>query len=185
MNHVDPVPHNAIALLDRPGRAAKTMAASRRELSRVVWRSNENVFGSGRGTLILELVDDAGWATAAQHSDGHAVTVAVDHMTFSSPVWPGDVVVATAQVEGTGNTSMDIGVYVSAQRRHGGCGEPEPVAEAHLVFVAVDEHGTPRPVPAVRPETAKERARCAAAAVRAEHRQAMRTALRALPGPRS
>ncbi|PPK64094.1 acyl-CoA hydrolase [Actinokineospora auranticolor] len=161
------------------------MGYSRCELSRVIWRSNENMFGSGKGTLILELVDDVAWASAARHCDGHAVTVAVQDMTFFAPVWAGDIVTASAQVEGTGRTSMDIGVHVSARRGFGG-GEPVQVAEAHLVFVAVDDDGAPRAVRPVHPETDAEYARHRAVAIRREHGRALRAALAevALPTPR-
>ncbi len=163
----------------------KTMGSSRCELSRVIWRSNENMFGSGKGTLVLELVDDVAWASAARHSDGHAVTVSVEDMTFFAPVWAGDIVTAYAQVEGTGRTSMEIGVHVSARRCHGPS-EPEPVAEAHLVFVAVDDDGAPRPVRPVHPETDAEYARHRAVAIRRAHRRALASALAevALPTPR-
>ncbi|MDQ3404759.1 MAG: acyl-CoA thioesterase [Actinomycetota bacterium] len=150
------------------------MSAARCQLSRVVWRSDENVFGSGKGTIILELVDDVAWATAARHSDGHAMTVTVEQ-TFIAPIWTGDILSAFAQVEYTGRTSMDIGVYVTAQRRQGG--HVEPVAEAHMVFVAVDEHGTPRPVRPVHPETDAEYAAHHDVAIRKEHRTAMVRAL--------
>ncbi|MGW5053055.1 acyl-CoA thioesterase [Actinokineospora sp. NPDC004072] len=152
----------------------KTMNSSRCELSRVVWRADQNMFGSGRGTLVLELVDDVAWATAARHADGHAVTVTVEHMIFKNPTWAGDVVTAFAQVEGTGRTSMDIGVYVTAQR---GAGERVAVAEAHLVFVAVDADGNPRAVPGVYPETEAEYAAARAVEIRREHRKALSGAL--------
>ena len=152
----------------------KTMNSSRCELSRVVWRADQNMFGSGRGTLVLELVDDVAWATASRHAGGHAVTATVEHMIFRNPTWAGDVVTAFAQVEGTGRTSMDIGVYVHAQR---GADERVPVAEAHLVFVAVDADGAPRAVPAVYPETEAEYAAARAAEIRREHRRSLTGAL--------
>lgn len=170
---------SGVAVLDRPARLARTMADSRCQLSKVVWTADRNMFGSGRGTLVLELVDDVAWATATRHSDGHSVTVAIDHMTFDGPTWPGDVVTATAQVEAVGRTSMSIGVYVVAQpgrdRR-----APALVAEAHIVFVAVDETGAPRPVPEVRPETPDEHDRATAASARHALRAGMRTTLRGL-----
>ncbi|SDC52723.1 acyl-CoA thioesterase [Actinokineospora iranica] len=184
MTSVDAAPQTPTADLDSVP-AGKPMSESRRELSRVIWRANENMFGSGKGTIILEMIDDVAWATAARHADGHAVTVSLDDMTFISPVWPGDVVSAYAQVEDTGRTSMDIGVYVSA-RRMKGSNDPEPVAEAHLVFVAVDDNGTPRPVRPVTPETDTEYARHRAVAIRREHRKALARALAeaALPATR-
>lgn len=163
--------------------STRTMNSARCELSRVIWRSNENMFGSGKGTLILELVDDVAWATAARHSGGHAVTASVDHMVFRNPVWPGDVVTAYAQVEGTGRSSMEIGVYVSAQRCAQGAETTVPVAEAHLVFVAVDEDGNPRSVPGVHPETESEYAAARAVEIRRDHRRALARALAENPAP--
>ncbi|GAA2961797.1 acyl-CoA thioesterase [Actinokineospora diospyrosa] len=163
----------------------RPMGHSRCELSRVIWPGDENMFGSGKGTLILELADEVGWAAAVRHSDGHAVTASVTDMTFFAPFWAGDIVAAVAQVEGTGRTSMDIGVQVNARRWHGS-GEQERIAEAHLVFVAVDADGAPRPVRPVHPETDAEYARHRAAAIRREYRRALKAALAevALPTPR-
>lgn len=152
----------------------KTMNSSRCELSRVVWHADRNMFGSGRGTLVLELVDDVAWATAFRHAGGHAVTATVEHMVFRNPTWAGDVVTAFAQVEGTGRTSMDIGVYVTALR---GADERIPVAEAHLVFVAVDADGGPRAVAGVYPETEAEYAAARAVEIRREHRRSLSGAL--------
>lgn len=146
------------------------MHSSRCELSRVVWHADRDMFGSGRGTLVLELVDDLAWATASRHAGGHAVTATAEHMAFRNPTWAGDVVTAFAQVESTGRTSMDIGVYVSALR---GADERIPVAEARLVFVAVDADGGPRAVAGVHPETEAEYA----AEIRSEHRRSLTGAL--------
>jgi acyl-CoA hydrolase len=58
-------------------------------------------------------------------------------------------------VDYVGNSSMEITVQVFAetvstgQRRH--------THTAHVVFVAIDEHGRPRRVPRLVPKTAAER----------------------------
>ncbi|GAA3035842.1 acyl-CoA thioesterase [Actinokineospora globicatena] len=163
----------------------RPMGHSRCELSRVIWPGDENMFGSGKGKLILELADEVGWAAAVRHSDGHAVTASVNDMTFFTPFWAGDIVTAVAHVESTGRTSMEVGVQVSA-RRWQGRDELEVIAEAHLVFVAVDADGAPRPVRPVHPETDAEYAKHRAAAIRREHRRALSAALAevALPAPR-
>lgn len=46
-----------------------------------------------------------------------------------------------------------------------------------VVFVALDEEGSPRAVPPVRPETDEERRRMAEAKLRREHRLARRQAI--------
>jgi len=102
---------------------------------------------------------------------------------FLEPVRVGDLVHAHAQVNWAGQTSMEIGVRVTAERWN----ETAPamhVASAYLVFVAVDDGGLPRRVPAVIAEDAADRRRFAEAEIRRQHRLARRdeiALLRATP----
>ena len=52
------------------------------------------------------------------------------------------------------------------------------VATAYLAFVAVDEHGNPRPVPPLLPETDEDRRRWREAEIRRRHRLARREEIR-------
>jgi acyl-CoA hydrolase len=79
-------------------------------------------------------------------------------------------VTCTATVDYVGNTSMDISVEVYAERVS--TGERRHTHTAHVVFVAIDEHGKPKRVPRLVPETAEERERYARA--EAHRRQAGR-----------
>jgi acyl-CoA hydrolase len=68
---------------------------------------------------------------------------------------------------------MEVGVRVTAERWN----ETDPpmhVASAYLVFVAVDDEGRPRDVPAVLPESDEDRRRFAEAQIRRQHRLARR-----------
>jgi acyl-CoA hydrolase len=101
----------------------------------------------------------------------------MDEMVFVEPVRVGDLVEASAQVNWTGRSSMEIGVRVLAERWDEAGLEPKPVATAYLVFVAVDADGAPRPVPPVLPETDEDRRRWHEAEIRRTSRLARREAI--------
>jgi acyl-CoA hydrolase len=159
--------------MDESGRPP---AASRVTLNRLMTVLDTNVLGNVHGGVIMRLVDDAGGASAVRHSSGAAVTVAMDEMVFVTPVTIGDLLSASAQVNWTGRSSMEVGVRVTAERLD----RPEPpwhVASAHLVFVAVDADGRPREVQRIVPEDDEGRRRLREAEIRRRHRLARREAI--------
>lgn len=98
------------------------------------------------GGWIMSQIDIAGSVPAIKRAKGWVVTVAVKGMRFLRPVYPGDLVSLFARVVRVGNTSMDVAVEVFVER------DPDApkclrVAEAELVYVAVDRQGQPRTVP--------------------------------------
>jgi acyl-CoA hydrolase len=133
-----------------------------------------NLLGTVHGGAVMKLVDTLAGAVAQRHSGGPALTVAMDEMTFLVPVRVGDLVLANAQVNWTGTTSMEIGVRVVAEPWNEARVEQTLVATAYLVFVAVDAAGRPRPVPQVVPETEEDRRRWREAEIRRSHRLARR-----------
>lgn len=136
-----------------------------------------NLLGTVHGGVIMKLVDDVAGTVAARHSGGSSVTASMDEMTFLVPVRVGDLVSASAQVNWTGRSSMEVGVKVLAERWNEAGTAPTPVATAHLVFVAIDSAGQPREVPPVLPETDEDRRRFAEAQIRRSHRLARREAI--------
>jgi len=52
-----------------------------------------------------------------------------------------------ADIVSTGKTSIKVKVEVYAERMHKGEIDCVKVTEATLVYVAIDEHGKPRPLP--------------------------------------
>ena len=157
----------------------KPTSASRTTLSHIMTGSDTNLLGTVHGGVIMKLVDDAAGAVAGRHSGGPAVTASMDEMVFLEPVRVGDLVHVKAQVNWTGRSSMEIGVRVVAERWN----ESTPatqVGSAYLVFAAVDEDGTPRPVPSVIPETERDQRRYQEAQIRRTHRLARRRAIQEL-----
>ncbi len=71
---------------------------------------------------------------------------------------------------------MEVTVKVTADRWDRAV-PPTDVATAHLVMVAVDDNGHPRPVPPLLPQTDGDRRRYREAQIRREHRLTLRRAL--------
>jgi uncharacterized protein (TIGR00369 family) len=157
--------------------AGSPTEASRVTLSRIMSGVDVNLYGTVHGGVIMKLVDDAAGASAARHSGGNAVTASMDEMLFLWPVRVGDLVHASAQVNWTGRTSMEVGVTVTAEPWDRGGTEPVHVATAYLVFVGVDAAGQPRHIPPVLPDSEADERRYREAVIRREHRLARRQAI--------
>ncbi|MFI8186868.1 acyl-CoA thioesterase [Actinacidiphila glaucinigra] len=154
----------------------KPTSASRITLAHIMTHHDTNLLGTVHGGVVMKLVDDAAGAVAGRHSDGPAVTGAMDEMAFLEPVRVGDLLKVQAQVNWTGRSSMEVGVRVLAERWNES-GPATQVASAYLVFVAVDAEGAPRPVPQIEPETDRDRRRLQEAQIRRTHRLARRRAI--------
>lgn len=175
----EPLPTPQVPVL--PG---KPTSASRIMLSHIMSAHDTNLLGTVHGGVVMKLVDDAAGAVAGRHSEGPAVTGAMDEMAFLAPVRVGDLLKVKAQVNWTGKTSMEVGVRVVAERWNQ-AGPGEQVASAYLVFVAVDADGKPRPVPPLLPETDRDRGRWQEAQIRRTHRLARRRAILELRAKRA
>ena len=147
-------------------------------LARVMGVMDANNYGDVHGGVIMRAVDEAGAVAAVRHSNGPAVTAFMDQMAFLEPVKLGDLLTTRAQVNWTGRTSMEVGVRVTVQRM--GIEADLHVASAHLVFVAIDAEGKPRPVPPVQPQTERDRLRLQEAEIRRTSRLERRAAIQRL-----
>jgi acyl-CoA hydrolase len=157
--------------------AGSPTEASHVTLSRIMSTVDVNLYGTVHGGVVMKLVDDAAGASAARHSRGNAVTASMDEMLFLWPVRVGDLVHASAQVNWTGRSSMEVGVTVTAEPWDRGGTEPVHVATAYLVMVGVDSGGRPRDIPPVLPQTETDLRRFREAVIRREHRLARRQAI--------
>lgn len=126
--------------------------------------ASDTVFGG----LILAHIDRYSVTVADRHAGGVCVTASVDAVHFMKPARRGDVLLFSACVNRAWTTSMEIGCKVEAEWYGGG--ERRHVVSAYLTFVAMDENGKPRAVPALQPETAIEHQRYAEAELRRRSR---------------
>jgi acyl-CoA hydrolase len=161
--------------MSTPGRPP---SASQLTLSQIMDQHDTNLMGTVHGGRILNLIDSVAGVVAARHSDGPAVTAAMDETLFLQAVRVGDVVHVHARITWAGRSSMEVAVKVTADRWDRAV-PATTVATSHLVMVAVDDQGSPRPVPPLLPETDEDREAFHQAEIRRKHRLALRDALAA------
>ena len=107
-----------------------------------------NPAGSMFGGWIMSCVDIAGSIPAEIRARGPIVTRAVEAFEFKKPVLVGDIISLYADIISTGRTSIKVDVNVYAQRIKKGVVDTIKVTEAVVVYVAIDERGKPRALPA-------------------------------------
>ena len=161
------------------GAEALPPSHARTSLSMLADTTHVNLLGNVHGGVVMRLVDSTAGAVAQRHSGGPAVTAAMDEMAFLEPVQVGDILRAVAQVNWAGRTSLEIGVRVESEPWNEAGSEPLHVASAYLVFVAIDDHGHPRPIPRLAPQTPDEVRREREAEIRRAHRLARRAEIEA------
>lgn len=106
--------------------------------------ANGHIFGG----WVLSQMDIAGGIVASRIAQGAVATVAIESMTFITPILLGDVVSVYAREERRGRTSVAIRIDVVATR---GVGLEEIVLTSGVyTFVALDVNYRPRPLPKAR-----------------------------------
>ncbi|MBH0237412.1 acyl-CoA thioesterase [Methylobrevis albus] len=106
--------------------------------------ADTNPAGDIFGGWLMAQMDLAAGNAAARRARGRCATVAVEAITFVSPVRVGDEVTVWAELVKTGRTSMSF--HVSAWRRPRESDRITKVTDADFTFVALDSDGRPRPV---------------------------------------
>lgn len=107
--------------------------------------ADTNPSGDIFGGWLMSQMDLAAGNVAARRSRGRAATVAVEAMSFLSPVAVGDEVSLFANIARVGRTSLRI--EVEAWRRARESEHTTKVTEAVFTFVAIDGEGRPRAIP--------------------------------------
>ncbi len=102
---------------------------------------NTNINGDIFGGWVVSQMDLAGTNLARKHTKHPVVTVAIDAMTFLSPVHVGDFICCYTELIKTGRTSMTMKIETWAvgpveESRH-------QVTEGVFTYVAIDEKGRP------------------------------------------
>jgi uncharacterized protein (TIGR00369 family) len=142
----------------------KRSRESRVTLHQLMNPSDANALGNVHGGVILKIADEAAAICAMRHARRPCVTVAIDSVSFHSPVHVGELLALTASLNYVGRTSMEVRVDVHAE---------DPVSgvvthtnSAYFVFVALDDSGVATPVPGLELETDEERSAYAEAQAR-------------------
>lgn len=136
---------------------AKCASDSEVTLSQQMMPSDANPLGNVHGGQVMKLVDEAGGLAAMRHARRPVVTVAVDSISFLSPVKVGHLLTLRSAVNWVGRTSIEVGVRVEAENPI--TGEITHTNSAFAVYVALDDEGRPCPVPPLVLENAEQRRR--------------------------
>lgn len=108
-----------------------------------------NFGGKVHGGAIMKWLDQAGYACATAWSEQYCVTAFVGDINFHHAIPVGDLVNVKARVIYTGRTSMHIAVDLSSCNPRK-C-ELSKAVHCIMVFVAIDENGSPVEVPSWNP----------------------------------
>ena len=115
-----------------------------------------NFGGKVHGGAVMKWIDQAGYTCAAGWTGEYCVTSYIGGLHFLKPILVGEVVDLRALVIHTGRTSLHIAIDIYA-------GDPREIEKSRrchcvIVFVALNEAGRPKPVPAWTPETQTDHA---------------------------
>jgi acyl-CoA hydrolase len=128
-----------------PDLKPKAASESRVEMTELVMPTDANNLGSAFGGRIVQWMDLAGAVAARRHARMPVVTVAIDQLTFLSPVRVGHVALLRAQVNAAFGSSMEVEVEVLDEDPD--TGQRRRCCDAFLTFVALGPDRKPAPIP--------------------------------------
>lgn len=114
-------------------------------LRAIAMPADTNPSGDIFGGWLMAQMDLAAGNAASRLAQGRCATVAVETMTFLSPVKVGDEITVWANLVKRGRTSMTFDVHAWSRPRDGEA--RRCVTRAMFTFVALDAGGKPRPLP--------------------------------------
>ncbi|MFY9309099.1 MAG: acyl-CoA thioesterase [Bacteroidia bacterium] len=136
---------------------AKTAKESLAVQTQVVLPNDTNVMGNLFGGMLLQWMDIVASISAHRHCKRVVVTAAVNNVSFNNPIAHASIVTLQAKVSRAFTSSMEVFIDVWVEDRVSG--EKIKCNEAIYTFVAIDQNGSPLPVPELIPETEEEKQR--------------------------
>src|ERR1700741_1528418 len=122
-----------------------------------VFPNDTNHIGNLFGGRLLQWMDITGAISAQRHCRRVGVTATVNNVSFKYPIKNNSIVTLEAKVSRAFNTSMEVFIDVFVEDQV--TGERTKCNEAIYTFVAIDQNGSPLPVPEVIAETDEEKRR--------------------------
>jgi acyl-CoA thioesterase YciA len=107
--------------------------------------ADTNPAGDIFGGWVMSQMDIAGAIAAVERAHGRVVTVAVEAMTFISPVKVGDILCVYTTIERVGRTSITVAVEAWARRNR--LDDRVKATDGRFFYVALGEDGKKRPLP--------------------------------------
>jgi acyl-CoA hydrolase len=140
---------------------AKTPSQSVTMKTEVVLPNDTNHVGNLFGGILMQWVDITAAIAAQRHCGRVVVTASINHVSFDKPIKQNSVVTLEAKISRAFTSSMEVFVDVFVENPS--TGAKTKCNEAILTFVAIDQNGSPLPVPPLIPETEEEKKRYAGA----------------------
>jgi len=125
--------------------AFRPVSYSRTTLTELMIPSYANFGGKIHGGILLSLMDKVAYACSAKHAGNYCVTVTVDNVHFLQPVEVGELVSLMASVNYVGNTSLTVGIKVTAENVKTGL--VKHTNTSYFTMVAKGEDDRPTQVP--------------------------------------
>jgi len=133
----------------------KLTSESRVVKTAIVLPPDTNNLGTIFGGRVMAYIDDMAGLSAMRHSRMTVVTASTDSVDFLHPIRSDHAICLESFVTWTHKTSMEVFVKVVGEDLR--TGKRTVCATAFLTSVALDDQGTPHPVPGVVPETELEK----------------------------
>lgn len=123
----------------------------------LVLPNDTNALGNLFGGRLLQWMDTTSAIAAHRHSKRVVVTATVNNVSFKEPIKLGTMVTLEAKVSRAFSSSMEVFIDVFVEDPV--TGSRKKSNEAIYTFVAIDQNGSPLPVPELIPETEEEKIR--------------------------
>lgn len=133
---------------------AKTPSQSATINTEMILPTDTNHVGNLFGGTLMKWVDITAAIAAQRHCGRVVVTAAINHVSFDNPIRQNSIVTLDAKVSRAFSSSMEVFVDVFVENPT--TGAKTKCNEAILTFVAIDQNGSPLPVPQLTPETETE-----------------------------
>ena len=143
---------------------SKTPKDSLTVQTQVVLPNDTNVMGNLFGGRLLQWMDIVASISAHRHSRRVVVTASVNNVSFNNPINHASIVTLESKVSRAFSSSMEVFIDVWVEDHVSG--KKIKCNEAIYTFVAVDQNGSPLPVPELIPETNEEKDRYEGALLR-------------------
>ena len=136
---------------------SKTPKESLTIQTQIVLPNDTNALGNLFGGRLLQWMDIVASISAHRHCKRVVVTASVNNVSFNNPINHSSLVTIEAKVSRAFTSSMEV--YLDVFVEDPVSGEKVKSNEAIYTFVAVDQNGSPLPVPELVPETEEEKKR--------------------------
>ena len=134
--------------------APKSPRESEVVMTQMILPPDTNPLNAAFGGKVMEWIDVCGGIAAQRHCRRVVVTASMDDLHFHAPILAGWIVTLRARVLAAFNTSMEVGVIVTAEDPF--TGESSLTTSALLTFVAKDLDGKKSRVPPLRLDSEAE-----------------------------